>query len=197
MVLAHVIDPGPRPEECPRRPCTVAALDARLSVWGQAARLAVERRAQIVAEGGAAYVQDVGRQAKDLDVLPVDATMALLATDLDLLVPLAASVIPGAITRSCRLLWVDPDKLEANINLDLSHAVEAARAEVRRRQALYRRRARLWKDDQARLDTLREEVEGLRVPRTGPLAADLVRRGLGQRQGRGLGAQLVVAPMVS
>jgi hypothetical protein len=193
MVLAHVIDPGPRSEERPRRPCTVAALDARLSVWGQAARVAVERRAQIVAEGAAAYVEQVGRQVEALTVLPVDPTMALLATDLDLLVPLAASVLPAAITRSCRLLWVDPDKLEANINEDLSVAVEAARAEVRRRQALYRRRARLWKDDQARLDTLREEVEGLRVPRSGPLAADLVRRGLAQRQHTDNEPRLVLA----
>lgn len=162
----------------PRRPATVAALDARLTVWGQAARAAVERRAELVAIGAAQYVERVGRQAEVLQPVPVDARMALLSTDLEVLILVASSLLPHAVQRSCRLLWVDPDQLERNIRADLAEVVEAARAEIRRRQALYRRRARLWHDDQARLDSLREEVEGLRVPRSSETAVEVVARGL-------------------
>lgn len=179
MVLAQALDPTRSDDDlAPRRPATVAALDARLSVWGQAARAAVERRAEVVAQGAALYVERVGRNAEVLRPVPLDYRMALLSTEVDVLVLVAASLLPDAVRRSCRLLWVDPDKLEANVLADLQDAVEGARAEIRRRQALYRRRARLWQDDPERLDVLREEVEGLRVPRAGDTAAELVTRGL-------------------
>lgn len=162
----------------PRRPATVAALDARLSVWGQASREAVEKRALVLAEGAALYVDRVGRNAEVLRKVPVDSRMALLSTEIDVLVLVAASLIPDAVKRSCRLLWVDPDKLCENILQDLQPAVDGAKGEIRRRQALYRRRARLWQNDPARLDGLREEVESLRVPRAGAQAVELVGRGL-------------------
>lgn len=179
MVVAHPIETHSIDVDlAPRRPATVAALDARLSVWGQAARAAVERRAEVVAAGAALYVERVGRNAEVLRPVPVDHAMALLSTEVDVLVLVAASLLPGAVKRSCRLLWVDPDKLESNIVSDLAEAVDASRQEIRRRQALYRRRARLWQDDDERLDALREEVEGLRVPRAPDTAAELVARGL-------------------
>ena len=179
MVLAHTIDPAsPDADMAPRRPATVAALDARLSVWGQAARGAVERRAEVVAAGAALYVERVGRNAEVLRPVPVDPAMALLSTEVDVLVLVAASLLPEAVKRSCRLLWVDPDKLQSNIITDLAEAVDASRQEIRRRQALYRRRARLWQEDPERLDGLRDEVEGLRVPRAPQTAAELVARGL-------------------
>lgn len=179
MVGVHVIETAASKEDmAPRRPATVAALDARLSVWGQAARAAVERRSNIVASAAALYAERVGRQAELLQPVPTDPRMALLATDVDVLVLVAASLVPAAVKRSCRLLWVDPDKLQANLTSDLAEPVEGARAEIRRRQALYRRRARLWSDDPARLGALREEVEGLRVPRSGPTAVEQVARGL-------------------
>lgn len=162
----------------PRRPATVPALDARLSVWGQAARAAVARRADVIAAGAALYVERVGRNAEVLRPVPVDPRMALLSTEIDVLALVAASLVPDAVKRSCRLLWVDPDQLEENVQAALREPVEAARAEIRRRQALYRRRARLWQDDQERLDGLREEVEGLRVPRAPEHAADVVLRDL-------------------
>lgn len=161
-----------------RRPATVAGIDARLSAWGQAARDAVERRAKLVGSGACLYVERVGRNAEVLRPEPIDLRLALLATDVDVLVLVAVSLLPDAVRRSCRLLWVDPEKLRANLLSDLGPAREGARAEIRRRQALYRRRARLWRNDSARLDALRTEVEGLRVPRSGMSGAVLIGRGL-------------------
>lgn len=179
MVIAHQVQPTSFSDDLtPRRPATVAALDARLSVWGQAAREAVEKRAQVIAEGAAMYVERVGRNAEVLQSVPLDHRMALLSTEVDVLGLVAANLIPDAVRRSCRLLWVDPDKLKAHLLEDLASAVEGARAEIRRRQALYRRRARLWQHDTARLNRLRDEVEGLRVPRAKKSSAELVARGL-------------------
>lgn len=162
----------------PRRPATVQALDARLSVWGQAARDAVGRRAEAVAKGAALYVERVGRNSEILRPVPLDHRMALLSTEIDVLVLVAANIVPAAVKRSCRLLWVDPEKLEANILEELAPAIEGARAEIRRRQALYRRRARLWQNDPTRLNRLREEVESLRVPRCTDVAPERIARTL-------------------
>ncbi|MBK8010051.1 MAG: hypothetical protein IPK13_01780 [Deltaproteobacteria bacterium] len=148
-----------------RRNATVQALDARLSVWGHAAREAVDRRAEAIGRGAALYAERVGRNGEILRPVPLDARMALLSTETDVLVLLAANLIPEAVRTSARLLWVDPEKLCAHIARALEPAVEGARNEIRRRQALYRRRARLWADDAERLNRLREEVEALRVPR--------------------------------
>ncbi len=177
MVIAHSLTPQDE-DLAPRRPATVQALDARLSVWGQAARDAVSRRAEVIARGAALYVERVGRNGEVLRAVPLDHRMALLSTETDVLVLVAASLIPAAVKRSCRLLWVDPEKLADNMLDDLQPAIEGARAEIRRRQALYRRRARLWQHDPQRLDRLREEVESLRVPRSNDNAAEMVARGL-------------------
>ena len=177
MVIAHNSLPTDDDLQ-PRRPATVQALDARLSVWGQAARDAVGKRAEVIAYGAAMYVERVGRNAEVLRTVPLDHRMALLSTETDVLVLVAASLIPNAVAHSCRLLWVDPDKLADNMLKDLQPAIEGARAEIRRRQALYRRRARLWQHDAARLNRLREEVESLRVPRSQENAIELVARGL-------------------
>lgn len=177
MVIAHSL--APQDEDLqPRRPATVQALDARLSVWGQAAREAVAKRAEVIAEGAALYVERVGRNGEVLRSVPLDHRMALLSTETDVLVLVAATLIPAAVKRSCRLLWVDPEKLAENMLTDLQPAIEGARGEIRRRQALYRRRARLWQHDPSRLDRLREEVESLRVPRSNDNASELVARGL-------------------
>ncbi len=180
MVIAHKLPSESFPEEDvqPRRPATVQALDARLSVWGQAAREAVGRRAESLAKGACLYVERVGRNAEVLRAVPLDHRMALLSTETDVLVLVASSLIPNAVRRSCRLLWVDPEKLFEKIMDELTPAIDGARAEIRRRQALYRRRARLWQHDNARLTRLREEVESLRVPRCGDNSPDLIARGL-------------------
>jgi hypothetical protein len=177
MVIAHSL---PTEEDDPqrRRPATVQALDARLSVWGQAAREAVGRRAESLAQGAILYVERVGRNGEVLRPVPLDHRMALLSTETDVLVLVAASLIPTAVRRSCRLLWVDPEKMCQHIMDELAPAIDGARAEIRRRQALYRRRARLWQHDIARLARLREEVESLRVPRCGDNTPDLIARGL-------------------
>lgn len=177
--MAHISEPQSVADAFPsRRPATVAGIDARLSAWGQAARDAVERRAKLVGAGACLYVERVGRNAEVLQPEPIDLRMALLSTEIDVLVLVAASLLPDAVRRSCRLLWVDPEKLRANLLADLGSAREGARAEIRRRQALYRRRARLWRNDPVRLDTLRTEVEGLRVPRSGNAGAERIGRGL-------------------
>lgn len=178
MVIAHKLPERHEEDIAPRRPATVQALDARLSVWGQAARDAVGRRADALAEGACLYVERVGRNAEILRPVPLDHRMALLSTETDVLVLVSASLVPDAVKRSCRLLWVDPEKLRSNLMLALTPAIEGARAEIRRRQALYRRRARLWQNDPERLDKLRDEVESLRVPRCNDTTPELVARGL-------------------
>ena len=50
----------------PRRPATVAAIDARISVWGQAARKAIHRRAEALIGGAVDYAERVGRCAEGL-----------------------------------------------------------------------------------------------------------------------------------
>lgn len=165
----------------PRRPATIASIDARLSVWGQAARDAAGRRAEALVEGALLYVERVGRNAEVLRRSEQDAGTALLDTGYEALIELGACLLPAAVVQSCRLLWVDPDRLKERLEAALSPAVEAARTEVRRRQALYRRRARLWQHDQPRLNRLREEIEGIRVPRCSPAAPERIARGLLER----------------
>ena len=179
----HSLEPAPQlttgdDDLAPRRPATVQAIDARLSVWGQAARDGVGRRAKVVAEGAAIYVERVGRQAEVIRPVPVDHGLALLSTEVDVLVLVATGFLPGSVKSSCRLLWVDPERLRTNMEVALQEAADAARAEIRRRQALYRRRARLWQNDGDRLNGLREEVESLRVPRAPAEASLWVARGL-------------------
>ncbi len=176
MVTVHQI-----PQEdlaAARRSATIGGIDARLSVWGQASRDAASRRAEALVDGVLLYVEKVGRAAESLDAVQLDPAAALLDVEYGPLVALAANLLPTAVSQSCRLLWVDPDRLRERMNEALAPHVESARAEVRRRQALYRRRARLWQGDQARLDRLRDEVEGMRVPRCGNTSAERVARGL-------------------
>lgn len=164
-----------------RRSASIGGIDARLSVWGQASRDAASRRAEALVEGVLLYVEKVGRAAEALESVPLEPATALLDVEYAPLVALAGNLLPAAVSQSCRLLWVDPDRLRERMNEALASHVESARAEVRRRQALYRRRARLWQGDQARLDRLREEVEGMRVPRCGSASAERVARGLFDR----------------
>lgn len=177
MVTAHL----QMDEAAPRRAATVGSLDARLSVWGQAAREAAGKRAEALVEGALQYIERVGRTAEALAAGEVDAGAALLEIEYDALVTLAGNLIPTAVSQSCRLLWVDPDRLRERLTDALNPSIEAARAEVRRRQALYRRRARLWQNDQARLNRLRDEIEAMRVPRCCPTAAERIARGLLER----------------
>ncbi len=165
----------------PRRPATIASLDARLSVWGQAAREAAGRRAEALVEGAVLYVERVGRNAEVLRATETDAAAALLGTGYDALIDLTTGLLPGTVSHACRLLWVDPDRLRERMAEALMPAIEASRAEVRRRQALYRRRARLWQHDQDRLDTLREELEAMKVPRCHLSAPDRIALGLLKR----------------
>jgi hypothetical protein len=165
----------------PRRPATIASLDARLSVWGQAARDAASRRAEALVEGSVLYVERVGRNAEVLRSIEIDAANALLGAEYDPLVDLATGLLPMAVAQSCRLLWVDPDRLRERLAEALMPAIECARAEVRRRQALYRRRARLWQHDQERLNKLREELEGMKVPRCSDTGPERVACGLLER----------------
>lgn len=162
----------------PRRPATTSALDARLSVWGQAARLASERRAEALLDGAQLYVERVGRHAEVLRARTRAASVPLVDSSLDSLINLGVELLPGVVARSCRLLWVDPERVRENLSRDLTAELEAARGEVRRIQALYRRRARLWQNDQHRLDGLRDEIEGLKVPRCREGSAELVAKGL-------------------
>jgi hypothetical protein len=162
----------------PRRPATLAALDARLSVWGQAARDASARRAEAAIEGAVMYVERVGRNAEVMQADAPEPAEALLDTEYDALVALVAQHLPAAVSQSCRLLWVDPDRLRERLAEALAPAIEASRGEVRRRQALYRRRGRLWQSDQERLDKLREELEDMKVPRCHAHAAERIARGL-------------------
>ncbi|MBX2810568.1 MAG: hypothetical protein KTR25_02105 [Myxococcales bacterium] len=151
----------------PRRPATVEAVDARLSVWGQASRNAIGRRADALSAAASAFAERHGREAAVLSSMPVDGVEAVLGRDPTSLGLLAATVLPSAVRSSCRILWVDPSRLTENLLLALAPHLEAARAEIRRIQALHRRRARLWRHDVERLNQLREDVEGLTVPRGG------------------------------
>ena len=162
----------------PRRPATIASLDARLSVWGQAAREAIARRAEALVDGAVIYVEHVGRNAEDLKPRSVDHGAALLDTEYESLIELATGLLPLSVKQSCRLLWVDPDRLRERLAEALIPAMEAAKAEIRRRQALYRRRARLWQNDQERLDGLRVDLEAMKVPRCHSYAAQTVAKGL-------------------
>lgn len=177
MVTAH----HQLEDAAPRRMATVGSLDARLSVWGQAAREAAGKRAEALVEGALQYIDKVGRTAEALPRAEVDAGSALLEVEYDALVILGGNLVPQAVSQSCRLLWVDPDRLRERLNDALAPAIEAARTEVRRRQALYRRRARLWQNDQARLNRLRDEIEAMRVPRCCNTAAERIARGLLER----------------
>lgn len=151
----------------PRRPATVEAIDARLSVWGQASRQALGRRADALCEAAANFADSHGRDAARIAVGPVDAVDALLGNQPKNLALLGATLLPDAVRSSCRILWVDPARLSENLLGALSPHLEAARAEIRRVQALHRRRARLWRDDPDRLHQLRIDVEALTVPRGG------------------------------
>jgi hypothetical protein len=161
-----------------RRAPTVGAIDARLSVWGRAAREAATKRAEALAAAAAQLVEQVGRRAERLPKHSSDAGLALLEAETDGLVRLAATLLPEAVQRSCRLLWVDPEKLRETLVLALQPAIESARIEIRRRQALYRRRARLWQHDPARLEQLRAELESLKVPKGGDAVKDQILQGL-------------------
>lgn len=182
MVSAQRIDPidaAPEVEaQGPRRPATTLALDARLSVWGQAARQASERRAEALMDGAQIYVEWVGRHAEILRKRTRPAAVPLVDPNVEALIGLGVELLPAVVGRSCRLLWVDPERVRENLSLALQPELEAARGEVRRIQALYRRRARLWQNDQHRLDGLREEIEGLKVPRCREGTAELVAKGL-------------------
>jgi len=165
----------------PRRPATIASLDARLSVWGQAARKAIARRAEALVAGAVIYVEHVGRNTEALKPISVDPASALLDTEYESLINLATGLLPVSVRQSCRLLWVDPDRLRERLSEALIPAMEAGKAEIRRRQALYRRRARLWQNDQAKMDGLRIDLEALKVPRCHSHAASLVAKGLLER----------------
>ena len=151
----------------PRRPATVDAIDARLSVWGQAARLAIGRRAESMAEASKAFAEEHGREAARVATAPVDGVAAVLGAGSEDLARLAASLLPSSVRASCRILWVDPDRLGEALLAEVQPHIDGARAEIRRIQALHRRRARLWRDDPERLNQLRDDVEALSVPRSG------------------------------
>lgn len=152
----------------PRRPATVEAIDARLSVWGQASRLAITRRAESLAEAAELFAARHGRDAARLATGPVDGVAAMLGLEAEEIGLLAAGLLPSTVRASCRILWVDPARLSENLLSALAPHLDGARGEIRRLQALHRRRARLWKDDPERLDKLRNDVESLTVPRSGP-----------------------------
>ena len=156
----------------PRRPATVEAVDARLSVWGQASRHAIGRRADALSAAAGVFAERHGREAAVLSSMPVDGVEAVLGNDSSTLGMLAATVLPEAVRSSCRILWVDPSRLTENLMVALGPHLEAARAEIRRIQALHRRRARLWRHDVERLNQLREDVEALTVPRGGQKVID-------------------------
>lgn len=152
----------------PRRPATVEAIDARLSVWGQASRQAVVRRADALCDAATAFAECHGRESGQLAIGPADTLDAVLGVTPRSLALLGATLLPEAVRTSCRILWVDPHRLSENLLSALNPHLEAARAEIRRIQALHRRRARLWRDDPDRLSQLRIDVEALSVPRGGP-----------------------------
>ncbi len=151
-----------------RRPASVAAIDARLSVWGHAARKALQLRAVALCDGAALFAERHGRAAMQVGAAEAEPVEALLGIDAEPLGQLAAALLPDAIRGSCRILWVDPVRLTGTLLAALEPDLRAAKLEIRRQQAQHRRRARLWRDDHLRLDGLRVEVEGLSVPRGGP-----------------------------
>jgi len=159
----------------------VAAIDARISVWGQAARKAIHRRAEALIGGAVDYAERVGRCAEGLPPQEVAAADVFLGTDYDPLVGMASNLVPAAVRSSCRLLWIDGDRLRERLAELVIPSMELARVEVRRRQALHRRRARLWQQEQWRLDELRESLEAMKVPRCGPTASERVALGLLER----------------
>jgi hypothetical protein len=167
MVIASQLHPVDE-DLAPRRPASVEAIDARLSVWGQATRQAVVRRAEALSSGACVFAERHGREAALVASKPVDPVAVLLGASPGDLGDLAGSLLPSAVTSSCRILWVDPSRLSENLLSALGPHLEDARSEIRRVQALHRRRARLWRDDVDRLNQLREDVEGLVVPRGGP-----------------------------
>lgn len=152
----------------PRRAATVEAVDARLSVWGQASRQAILRRADALSDAAGLFAERHGRASMALTAPKVDPLQAIMGQDAESLGHLAAALLPDEIRSSCRILWVDPSRLAENLLLALGPHLESARAEIRRMQALHRRRARLWRQDGERLNQLREDVESLTVPRGGP-----------------------------
>lgn len=170
----------------PRRPATVEAIDARLSVWGQATRQAVVRRAEALASGACLFAETHGREASQIASQPVDPVAVLLGTSPAELGALASSLLPAAVVTSCRILWVDPSRLSENLLIAMTPHLEAARGEIRRVQALHRRRARLWKEDIDRLNQLREDVEALAVPRGGAPVVEGVVQMLEQLRARRL-----------
>jgi hypothetical protein len=186
----------PHELEAPKRLPSVASFDARLSVWGHAAREGVVRRVQALVVGAALYVERVGRGAGGFAPgRAIDGALELLDTEYGPLVDLGASFLPNVIAQSCRLLWIDTERLKERLEAALAPSMEAARAEIRRRQALYRRRARLWRADLLRLEQLRSEIEDLRVPRCAKAAPERIARGflerhLGQPEVEGWIAQL-------
>lgn len=182
MVSVHKIPEAPsvatpEAERPARRPPTVPSIDARLSAWGQATRRAIKQRAGLLVDACQGFAEEVGRSAEYLPPgLGQASGLALQATDDGELLAIAAALLPETVRTSCRILWVDPEKLRFNLERALAAYIDEARHEVRRKQALYRRRARLWKDDPVRLARLRDEVESLRVPR---VSDDLVARLVG------------------
>ena len=111
----------------------------------------------------------------------MDPAAALLDPGYESLIELATGLLPLSVKQSCRLLWVDPDRLRERLAEALMPAMEAAKAEIRRRQALYRRRARLWQNDQERLDGLRIDLEAMKVPRCHSYAPETLAKGLFER----------------
>lgn len=155
----------------PRRDATVEAIDARLSVWGQASRQAIVRRARALSDAAGMFAERHGRESAHLQLVDVDPLRAMLGSDSQELGHLAAQLLPESVRSSCRILWVDPSRLSENLLSALGPHLESARGEIRRLQALHRRRARLWRDDVDRLNQLRADVEELTVPRGGPRVA--------------------------
>lgn len=155
-----------------RRDATVDSIDARLTVWGQAARAAIPRRVDALV--AAAVAASAELKIEEAARTPERGAEGLLLADIASLLPLVERALPDALCRARRLLWVDPERLEEELRAALEPACEAARQLVRKIQSRNRRRARLWAEDPARLNRLREEVEGLRLPKA-PAAIPLQR----------------------
>lgn len=155
-----------------RRDATVDAIDARLTVWGQAARAAIPRRVEALVSAAVSAAAEL--KIPEGERAPQERVDALLLADIASLLPLVERALPGALCRARRLLWVDPERLEEELREELEPTCEAARQLVRKIQSRNRRRARLWAEDPVRLNRLREEVEGLRLPKA-PAAGPLQR----------------------
>ena len=98
-------------------------------------------------EGAVIFVEYVGRNTDSLKPREMESATALLGTEYGSLVDLSTALLPATVKQSCRLLWVDPDRFRERFAEALIPSLEAAKAEIRRRQALYRRRARLWQNE--------------------------------------------------